>query len=282
MSYKDVFIFWNHGPIPNDARPMFRRPTAFLNMGSPPGRHPDFRGSVLALGHRPIREAIRTKLPGVQPLRIGLLGFSASCSGVRTFLSSADGGYVDTVICIDGIHCQSVSYPAVRGGYLGPYVAFGKLAAYGVPPFSNVVAGNRLLAITNSQADGPPGQDPTSVTTQEITEGILAGYPYISNTLPEVLYHDPSRHPWTNPAGRQRWPDGNVTQWGRHTYEDPPIEWAVNVGGFYALSYRKVDPTSIGDHRYQAAVVLPAVVGALAANRWSIIPPEGGVCMVGA
>jgi hypothetical protein len=276
---KDVIVFWDHGAVTAAMIASFERPTALLSLGG--GSETEFFQQQVSGWNwpYPLRTVLRNRLPGVRPLRVCLLGFSASCAGVAQFLRSADSGYVDSVVCVDGIHAQTGSYGIVRGAELGPYVSHGRMAAFGVPPASSYPTGGKLLVVTNSHANGPPGHDPTWKTSREILDKLLSGMPYVSDPLPRAVTDDPARHPWTNPGGTIEWKDGGSTTFKTTTYEAPPIEYAMRIGNAAVLSYRKVDPTSIGDHRYQAAVVRRMVVESFVGARWNALAPSTGTCM---
>ena len=275
---KDVLVFWDHGAVTPDMIATFQRPTALLSLG---GGSTGFSDQVSGYGWPyPLRNVLRTRLGNVRPLRVCLVGFSASCGGVTQFLRSADAGYVDSVVCIDGIQAKTGSTGIVRGDELGPYVSFGRMAAFGIPPTSAYPQGSKLMVVTNSQANGPPGYDATSLTSKEILDKIVSGMPYAQDQLPGEVYIDPKRHPWTNPGGSLTWGDGSTTTFKTAVYEQPPVEYAVRLGDASILSYSKVDPTSIGDHRYQAAVVRKMVVASFVGERWNRLPPSAGTCMV--
>lgn len=277
---KDVIVCWDHGYVSPAMIASFKRPTALLDLGAG-SESTQFQNQVNGKNWPyPLRTFLRERLPGVRPLRVCLFGFSASCAGVAQFLRSADAGYVDSVVCVDGIHAQTGTSGIVRGAELGPYVSHGRMAAFGIPPTSNYPQGGKLLVVTNSHANGPPKHDPTWATSREILDKVVSGMPYTSDPLPEAVTNDPSRHPWTNLGGTIRWGDGTSTTFPTATYAAPPIDFAVRVGNMTVLSYSKVDPTSIGDHRYQAAVVRRMVIESFVGERWNELPPSSGTCMV--
>jgi hypothetical protein len=271
----DVIICWYHGEVRPEWLRWFSRPTRILALPNPARWGDDVRSMNWP---HPLRKLVDSS--AFKWNRVAIVGFSASCQGVRAFLDSADFGYVDTVACIDGITAQTGSTGIVRGAFLGPYVAFGQLAAFGPPPGSSMPMGTKQIVITNSQADGSPGYDPTSLTTKEIFLKATEGVPYAAQDLPAAVFDDPARHPWTNPGGTIQWPSGGATTYPTTVYLRPEMDWSARVGGMSALSYRKRDPTSIGDHRYQAAVVLPMVIEHFIARRWNSLEPRPGVCTV--
>jgi hypothetical protein len=277
MDEADVMIFWSHGSVPNASRPAFHRPTKFVDLGPTHSFSEQVEGMNWP---HPLKYVINTRLSGVRVRRVGLLGFSASVAGVSAFLRSADAGIIDTAVAIDGVSCRTAAYPAERGASLGPYTKLGKLAAFGTPPQSDLPSGSRCMVITNSHANGLPGMDPTWRTSREILDRITNNIPFQTDPLPAEVFDDPARHPWTNPAGSHTWPDGTTTTWRRTTYDRPPVEYAVRIGDLYVLSYSLVDPTSIGDHRYQAAVVMPMVLESIVAARWNALEPGSGSCGV--
>jgi len=288
MAAYDVMIYWDHGPVPDTVKGLFKRPTKFISLGSPgsaSGGHPNFTLDVDKWGWpHPIRNILSQRMAGDEPLRVGLLGFSASVNGVRRLLSSADGLLVDTAIAIDGITCEKVDSPLVRGAYLGPYVAMGKIAAFG-PAAERVGApcyGQKLVVITNSQAAATtPSMETADACSAEIAQKVLGGYPYTSSPLPDRMLSDTVYHPWTNHAGAITWPDGGTTSFAERTYSMPPALKAYDyVGDFCVLRYANVDPTSIGDHRYQGIVVLRQVLEAFVVERWNRLSPNQGTCVV--
>lgn len=275
MDGYDVMLYWDHGGVPDHVKSAFKRPTKFVSLG-PLTNKP----SKMGWPH-PLKYIQHNVLGGIRPLRVGVLGFSASCAGLGEMLRSADATYIDTIVAIDGIACEAVPYPAVRGGYLGPYVAFGKLAAFGAPTNGDIPQGSRCLVITNSQANGPKGMEPTSVTTLEIEDKVLgAGVTVPSDLIPSAFYGDTEYHPWTNPAGTITWANGSKTTFAQSTFTKPPEEHFNRRGDFWVFSSSKVDPTSIGDHRYQAAVMLPMVLKHIVAERWNRLEPGAGTCVV--
>lgn len=271
----DVIVCWNHGPVPNEVRGAFERPTRILNLGSPA----KFRDQVRSLGWPfPLKNALANRLPDVRPLRVGLLGFSASCMGVSEFLRSKDAGLFDSVVCIDGIHPSTDRSELIRGAFLGPFISFGRIAAFGPALDSSIPRGSKLLAISNSQANGPPGYEATRVASEEIVAGVLSAMPYVTSDAPSGLFSPAKRHPWVNPEGQATWGDGGSTHWKESRFDRPTLDWYVRVDNFLVASYTKNDPTSIGDHRYQAAVVLPSMLEYFVAPRWNALDPADGTC----
>jgi hypothetical protein len=288
MAEYDVVIYWNHGPVPDSLKASFKRPTKFINLGTPqagPSGHPSFSKDVMGRGWpHPLRNTLAARMGGDKALRIAVVGYSASVNGVTKFLASADGLAIDTALAIDGIACEKTTAPAVRGAYLGPYVAFGKIAAYGPRPqqAGGACNGGKCLLITNSQAQATtPKMETADACSAEIAEKVLGGMPVAQGLVPPSFTHDKRYHPWTNKAGTITWPNGTSTSFAEHTYQAPPDFKAYDrVGDFNVLRYAQIDPTSIGDHRYQGIVVLKQAIETFLADRWNTLAPTQGTCVV--
>ena len=281
MDY-DVVIYWNHGPVPDTLKAKFQRPTKFINLGTPSSE--SFAKDVMGRGWPyPLRNTLRNRMGSDNPLRIAVLGFSASVNGVTKFLASADGLAIDTAIAIDGIVAEKNASPAVRGAYLGPYVAFGKIAAFGPTPqqAGGACSGGKCLVITNSQAAATsPKMDNADACSKEIAEKVLGTTPVAEELLPDMFTKDTKYHPWTNPAGTIKWANGTSTSFDAHTYEMPPnLKAYYRVGDMSILRYNQVDPTSIGDHRYQGIIVLKQAIEEFLVSRWNRLAPSEGTCV---
>jgi hypothetical protein len=288
MAEYDVMIYWNHGPVPDSIMGLFKRPTKFINLGTPTavvGGNLNFTSDVEKYGWpHPIRTILQQRMGSDRALRVGLLGFSASVNGVRKLLSSADGLLVDTAVAIDGITCEKVDSALVRGAYLGAFTAMGRIAAFGPAPQQAGAPcyGGKCLVITNSQAAATtPQMETADVCSAEIAYKVLGSEPFATQPLPDRMLSDTVYHPWTNPAGTITWPNGSKTSFAEHTYVMPPNLKAYDyVGDFVVLRYNNVDPTSIGDHRYQGRVVLRQVLEAFVVPRWNRLSPTQGTCVV--
>jgi hypothetical protein len=282
MADSDVVIYWNHGPVPDTLKARFQRPTKFINLGTPSGD--SFAKDVMGRGWPyPLRTVLRQRMGSDKPLRVAVLGFSASVNGVTKFLASADGLAIDTAISIDGIVAEKNVSDVVRGAYLGPYVAFGKIAAFGPTPqqAGGACSGGKCLVITNSQAAASsPKMDNADACSAEIAAKILGNMPIAENVLPAMFTSDTVYHPWTNHAGTIKWPNGTTTTFDTHTYKMPAnLKAYDSVGDLTILRYNQVDPTSIGDHRYQGIVVLKQAIEAFLVERWNRLAPSEGTCV---
>jgi len=283
MADYDVVVYWNHGPVPDVLKSAFKRPTKFINLGTPAGD--SFSQDVMGRGWpRPMRSVLRSRMGSDTALRIAVLGFSASVNGVTKFLASADGLAIDTAIAIDGIVAEKNVSPMVRGAYLGPYVAFGKIAAFGPTPqqAGGACSGGKCLVITNSQANPISSKmDSADACSAEIAEKVLGAMPIAEQLLPTGITDDAKYHPWTNKAGTIRWPDGTTTSFQEHSYFSPPSLKAYDrIGDFTVMRYNQVDPTSIGDHRYQGIVVLKQAIELFLVERWNRMAPTEGTCVL--
>lgn len=282
MAQYDVVVYWNHGPVPDSLKPAFKRPTKFINLGSPPSD--SYAQDVLGRGWPyPLRNVLKSRLGSDTALRVAVIGFSASVNGVTKFLASADGLAIDTALAIDGIVSEKNVSPAVRGAYLGPYVAFGKIAAYGPTPqqAGGACNGGKRLLITNSQANPISAKmDSADACSAEISSMVLGQMPFVQEALPDAFVSDTRYHPWTNQAGTIKWPDGTSTSFPTSTFSVPQNFKSVsNVNGFTVLRYAQVDPSSIGDHRYQGIVVLKQAIELFLAERWNRLAPNEGTCV---
>ncbi len=255
----DVIVSWAHGGVPKDIRKraeqIFAYPVKFVEIPNPTS----WNSALSGLGARPLNKILKDR--GIEASRVALLGFSASCTAVRLVLDSADGGYVDSAIAIDGIHAGT-----------DIWADFARLAAFGGAEQIGCQPGRRSCVITHSQVQPP--YTSTTQTAQEIVEDVFGGAvleededvsPMLTQTLQLPVPVSVSR----NCAGTAK-----VV-----TYDQIPFWYQVNKGGLHVLGYENIDPTGCADHIFQAKVILPRVIEHLLAPRWSS-PPPTGTCMV--
>lgn len=249
----DVVIAWGHGPVPDAAKPAFQRPTKFLTLENPNWRDP------LAGLSPPVRAILARYAPGVQPLRVAVLGFSASGQGVAALLG-ADGGHLDAAIVIDGMHTGK----PVTEAAMTPWIAYGKRAV--------VDAG--LLVVTHSSVV-PPGYASTTMTADFLWKYLTGSdAAFVDPPLPDLSIPPTSVHVLGGPAtGVDR------------TVQYPAPAWQPfkRAGGLVILGCDNRDGPGTADHIYQAKAVLPLVLTALLAPRWNAIDPHdaGAACYIG-
>lgn len=220
--------------------------------------------------------------------RVALVGFSEGCGGVSAMLKSADFGLLDSVIAIDGIHMPPVTTEKEVMAWMGWWLECAGLAAYGVPPDdTRTPRGSRLCVITNSSVGGPVVEWPpksrkrtsfrsTRYTSSLIAQRVVLSAPYAQKPLPDGVWRTKDR-PWTNRGGTIAWPDGSSTSFPTREYAESPSEFYYGVGGLWILGYSNLDPSGIGDHRYQASVVQPLVLEKFLADKWNKEEPRSGV-----
>lgn len=262
----DVILFWSHGGVPDSIRDragvLFNYPIEFVTMPPPPmvkgsdgSLRPDWNGALKQLGPRPVNEIMRRR--NIKPQRIAVLGFSASCTSQRMLLDSADGGYIDSAIAIDGIHAG-----------VDVWIDFAELAAFGKAVERGCQPGKRMCVITHSQVEPP--YTSTTETAEQIVSGVFGGA-VTSEDEPAPLAV--TKHLEEPVEIGCKWHPK------KYTYDKMPLWYQVNRGGFHVLGYENLDPTGCTDHIFQAQVVLPKVLEYMLAPRWRQ-PPPSGTCVV--
>lgn len=267
MPDADVIVSWSFATVPQEARAAFQRPTAYVELPTPPGRA--YGSQVDKLGWpRPIRTAIQQYLPGVTPRRVAVLGFSESCHGVRNLLKSGDGGYVDAAVAIDGVHTPYVGSKQVDPNTMRPWLDFGRLA----------VENRRLMVVTHSSVV-PPGYASTTETASYLWKTLTG-----SSEASAEEDIDPPLPPLTAPPRTIHIAGGPSTGATRDVfYPAPPWLPFKRRGGLVILGAKNLDGPGTADHIYQARVVLPLVLTELLAARWNAIDPDdpGVACYIG-
>lgn len=265
----DVIVGWMHGPNCTPWMKYFTRPTRYVLLDTPAARAYEAQINGLSWGC-PKQPADGKPHPLCQilnragidrPLRVALVGFSETCSGVWRVLRTGDGANFDTVYACDGMH-----------GGVPYYVAYGALANQGDPRYA---PGRRQLIVTHS-AIKPPGVPSTTETAAEVigklfpapTGGGLEALPAAFTAS-----HSPPRVVHVSGKDRGGIPDYNVQ------YDKPNIRYAVVERGVTIIGYNNTDKRGYADHIYQASTVAETVVRDLIAERWNNNEPTSGTCM---
>jgi len=276
----DVFIYWGHSGFPESVRKQFTRPTEFILMPTPPsvkGQN-KYTAQLYSYGWpHPIRNIVSRAKPGLTPLRVGLLGFSESCQGVRAFLSSADAAYIDTVVAIDGIHTTFNGTPnkdrdnwSLSG--IAPWIEYARIAAsLSIDPGEGLPLGRRHCIITHSSIK-PPFVSTTETASAILSAlfGDLAPSDPVPDGIIDVVHNPPIQLHGNSINGY------SVTQ-----YVVSPNRYFAHQNGLYVFGYNNIDPTGINDHIYQAQVVLPNVLEKIVVPNWNSVDPKSGLCMEG-
>jgi len=256
----DVIIAWSHGGIPKSVQPEFQRPTRFITVPSPE----KWSQTLAGLLPSPIRGIVAKYAPGVEPLRVAVLGFSASCSGVVQMLASSDGGRIDSALAIDGIHAGYDAQKKPNAASMKTWVEFAKLA------FLN----ERLFVITHSSVV-PPNYASTTETANYIWNALGESSDFADPPLPDLSVAPTSVHVAAGPATG---PDRTVQ------YPAPPWKTQRRRGGLVILGCNNNDvPRGTADHIYQAKAMLPLALVRFLAARWNNMDPNapGASCYVG-
>jgi len=258
MASADVVIAWAHSGFPEAAKAAFQRPTRFIVLPNPASW-----GQPLSDYFSPsqVRAILAKYAPGVTPIRVATLGFSASCQGVQGLLGSSDGGRLDAAVCIDGIH---VGRP-VTAAAMTNWLNFAKLA------FLN----ERLFLVTHSSVKPPNFASTTETADWLWTTLNGSNAPFTDPPVPTLNIMPTSIHVAGGPVTG---PDRTVD------YPVPPRQPDRRRGGLVILGFDNKDiPMGTADHIYQAKAVMPAVLAGILAARWNAIDPASpeSACYVG-
>jgi hypothetical protein len=204
---------------------------------------------------RPIKDALKRR--GIEPggARVGIIGFSETCIGVRVLLSSADAGIIDFIYPNDGIHAG-----------VETFATFAKLAAFGVPSNSPIPPTGRLMVVTHSQTAAPPGVYSTTQSTGMLINAV-SEFPVAAESIdiPELTMAQHSQ----------------AIKIAGVTYNSVPAWYQFKVGNFYALGYKNLSkPGGTSDHIYQSKVIGPRVMRNIIIPRWNDNEPGSGSCVV--
>lgn len=248
----DVVVSWFAG-VPQSAQTAFKRPTKFIALPIPPGRK--YAAAVQELGQNPIANAIKKYASGTEPLRVAVMGFSEGCAGVAQLLASADGGRVDSVLAIDGIHTGYANGNQVNPPSMKSWFEFAKLAVV-----------NERLFVDSYSSVVPPGYASTTETADWLWKNLNLelGGEQIYPLLPPLVAPPTTIHVSGGPAtGKTR------------DVEYPVIPWKQQrrANGLILLGCKNNDPPGTADHIYQARVMMPVVVINLLAARWNELDP---------
>jgi len=269
-------------------RGMFQRPTLFVDLETPPNR--TYRQQLAGMGWpMPVRHIVRNQVkhrlpPGHEVGRIALIGFSESCTGVRTLLSSDDGSLIDTAIACDGIHAGFVGGEPnkersnVDMAAMAPWLAFAILAARVEASNSADPPGQRHCVITHSSIGDqlyPPFKYASTTRTAAIILNTVFGQQWPQALLPGGIMYLDEDPAYVAPAGTL--PGGQ--KYPRVEYPHSPDKYSVGDNGLVVLGFNNLDPTGVGDHKYQAQRVLPRVIEKLLIARWNEQDPSTGVCV---
>lgn len=252
MPDADVVIAWAHGSVPNAARTAFSRPTKFVTLPNPSS----WSQALQEYGFpNPVRGMVAKFAPGTTPVRVALLGFSASCQGVAQVLASGDGGRVDSVLAVDGIHvgyASSGGKRSLNAAGMKSWLEFGKLA----------VVNERLFVVSHSSVV-PPNYASTTETADYLWDTLTGGSPaFAVPPLPDLSW------PPTSVTTSVNGPTRTVQ------YPSPPWNEQKRAGGLIVLGCENLDkPSGTADHVYQAKVVIPLTVTELLAARWNGMDP---------
>jgi len=277
----DVFIYWGHSGFPDSVKKQFTRPTEFILMPTPEpaskGRN-KYTEQLYKYGWpHPVKGVIQRLRPGLKPLRVGILGFSESCQGVRAFLTSADAAYIDTAVAIDGIHTtfngkanKDRSNWSLAG--IASWIEYARIAAsLTVDPGEGLPIGRRHCIITHSSIKPPfVSTTETAMTLLYALFGELAP----SDPVPDGIL-GVSHNPPIDLHGN------SINNYAETIYTISPNKYFAHQKGLYIFGYDNVDPTGINDHIYQAQVVLPAVLENIVVPNWNNIDPKSGLCVEG-
>jgi hypothetical protein len=268
----DVIVSWySDSTALQEVLKKLKRPFKHLTM--PAGQGVSYQQQVEKYWPHAIRNLIMDRF-GVsfRPLRVCVLGFSEGCQGVWHALRSADAKFLDSAIAIDGLSANWVpgsNKTKLETAYLTPWKAYGKLA---------MEEGNRVALITASSIIPPfpsVGLCADWVwqnTTGSVDSGGLDG--------PDEFYGEISP-PYVNPEGCRYDEKGNKLYcWPERTYVGYPVKMYRQAGGLIVVDYYNLDPTGTGDHRLQAARVLPLMVDYWIVRRWNDIDPQLGSILV--
>lgn len=281
MADKDIVICWGMAGVPESLAKRFQRPTAVITLAVPPKR--SYQAQLESFGWpHPLRGIITRRAPGVTPRRIALLGFSESCTSVGAVLASKDAGLIDTAIVIDGWQSRwtNNNTPNADHSNVDPLsivsrVGFASLAVWGPPPGSTLPSGVRTLVITHSHI--PDDAYASTTRTAAVIAYRLFGSNWPTGPIPAGVVGVNEVPPFVNGPGQITDPDGRTHSFPRTVYAQSPDRYQVASGGLAILGYEDLDPTGIGDHRYQAQRVLPRVFEHYVVDRWNALDPAQGV-----
>lgn len=253
MAEADLVVAWYHGGIPDSVKPAFQRPTKFVNLPNPENWGQALAGFNFA---SPAASIAAKYAPGTKVLRVAYLGFSASCQGVAQALASGDGGKIDAVLAIDGLHVGYLNGQKTQGpnpASMRPWLEFAKKA----------VVNSSLFVDTHSSVV-PPNYASTTETATFLWNQLTNSSP--PGAVPPVP--DLSIAP-TSITSSVNGPTRTVD------YPAPPWQQHRRFGGLVVLGCDNLDkPSGTTDHVYQGKHVLPLVLTQFLAARWNAMDPH--------
>ena len=237
---------------------------------------------VMSKEHPPKDKNDNVRYPAQgEPYRVCVVGFSEGCQGVATFLKSADIGYIDTAVAIDGIHwgidnwrnpknnrkyyCPETS--ACMYENAKPWMRFAYLAAAGKAPDNPTIKpGSRCLILTASNTAPPPCCRQARWALDYIANKVLAGTVGAARDAPAGILAGVPNHPYTLGPGSDKYGTYSAV-----TYPAPQNEKYMLWGNFYEFYYSNIDANNGGhwDHVYQSKVVLPLMLEKIVIPRWN-------------
>lgn len=260
----DVVISWYAtNKYTQEVRSTFQRPTRFLEMPAGPGT--DYDKQMVDLGPTPIQQLCK-RFKGDTVRRVALMGFSEGCRGVRAALRSGDGSRVDAAIALDGIHCEYQDPgKTFQTGLILPWRAFAQKA----------IEDGRLCAITTSSVVPGPNIVSTTVTSDWIWQSLVGegGDDTTDENASEVFF-EPIVPPYVSAAGS--FGPGQAS-WKETTYTQFLLARQRKINGLVILNFSNLDPTGVGDHRFQADKVGPVILSQYLARRWNQEIPDACV-----
>lgn len=258
----DIVIAWGHGPVPDAAKSAFQRPTKFLTLPNPD------KWSEAVAPYGGVQGILAKFAPGVTPLRVACLGFSASCQGVAQLLAGPDAANFDAAVAIDGLHVgySDKDKHVVNAAGMQPWVQYAGRAL-----------NNLCLFIDTHSSIVPPGYASTTETANYLWQKVTSNTDdFVEDpALPSLVASPTSVHVSAGPATG---PDRTVQ------YPEPPWNQKRRARGLIVLGCENLDvPRGTADHIYQAKVILPLVLRQLLARRWNEIDPKqaGATCFLG-
>ena len=260
----------------------FIRDTFVISMPTPPklpegdNRDP-YDVYITSIGPHPIRRILANYASGIKPYRIGLMGFSEGCQGVKAILRSRDAGFIDTAIAIDGIasgftgHTPNKNRDNVAISGIAPWIEFCKLASTLNPdPGNNLPIGRRTAIITHSSII-PPNFASTTATAKAILDTLFGSGNWPNEPPPsgisDVVYQPPIVL------------NGNdINHHRKTTYNNSPTKYTSCKNHLYVFGFNNLDPTGINDHIYQANVVSLQVLSNILIPNWNSVDPGAATC----
>jgi hypothetical protein len=230
-------------------------------VGLPAGPGTDYAGYLASQGSFPLRTLAMQACGGDLPYRIGLLGFSHGCQGVRAALQTQDAALVDVVVCVDGIHADWTNRAKgwFNGDQIAPFKAVADRAANGMGSF-----------VISTSAIVPPSYVSTTDTSHWIWQNVMGSTEDVFDVpAPDSVWDAPISPPFVSKSVSGSRPVSySLIPWVRYRKHQ----------GLVIYNATDLDPNGYADHQLQAAVALPRLVQAYVVNRWSAMDPSMTMC----